>query len=507
MKTRLWLLVLLLLVAFFVRAHQINALPPFNDESHHIRRAEMVWSFQDADLSFTVGKLLTYYWLGIFHPERLDAVHVARSATALFALLGLAAAYALGRWMFGAWAGLLAVYMLTFAPFMVFFDRMALADPLTTALGMLTVWAGVLLVRRPSEWEWGLLAGILVALTILAKLTGFPFALVPLWGILIFAEGTWRARWRRYRTTLLVCYGVAGGILMPFLLRVVYEELFGERISVIDMHLINHQSQSATLWHNIGHLWEALATMHHPLLVGVFVLALLVALWRRSRAVWFVLGCVALAWGSTIILSGVISTRYLQLGVPLFFVLGAGALFQVPLSPSGRLWLGWGVASVWIVFFAQPFILNAWNNPIQNHAHLTDRSRWEYFTNFTAGYGLMDAARVMPTLQPSMTSDTVPIIGIVGSCHQIRLYLEEPSAVFLECPAFGWEGEFMDDVANYVDFRLTQESVLYMLVEPQLPYTDLSKLHVQHEVIGRFERPLNGMVVELWRVYDRVAPS
>ena len=179
---QLGLVVFLLLVAFFVRVHNIEALPPFNDESHHIRRAEQVWTFSDSDLSFTPGKLLTYYWYGIFNAERLDAIFITRTATALFALIGLAASFAVARRLFGVWAGVLTVYMLAFAPFAVFFDRMALADPLTAALGMLTIWAALRLYDRPHDWAWGMLTGVIAALTILTKLVGLPFALMPVLG-------------------------------------------------------------------------------------------------------------------------------------------------------------------------------------------------------------------------------------------------------------------------------------------------------------------------------------
>jgi hypothetical protein len=180
----------------------------------------------------------------------------------------------------------------------------------------------------------------------------------------------------------------------------------------------------------------------------------------------------------------------LQIGVIPFFELVAGGM-------AGRWSVSWLVATLWIVIFVQPFILNTWNDPRAND--LPDRARWEYFQNFTAGYALTDAADILPALDESSTG-SIPVIGLVGSCHQMRLYLDEN--VLLECPAFGWNGEFMEDVADFVDQRLHEESTLYLLVEPQLPYTDLTRLHVQHEVLARFERPFNGMRVELWRVFE-----
>jgi hypothetical protein len=510
-----WLVVFLLLMAFFIRSHRIIALPPFNDESHHIRRAEVVWTFSDPDLSFTPGKLLTYYWFGIFGADRLDAIFITRMATALASLLGLASVYAAGKRLFGAWAGLLGLYLIAFSPFMVFFDRLALADPLTAALGMVTIWASLKLLDHPQEPLWGFVAGLLATLTILAKLLGLPFALIPIWAGWMLAGGSLREKWMRYRLTLITCYTTIGVILTPFFLRIVYKELTGDRVSVVDPHLVNTQSPLETLLNNLDHLWEANRIFNGVSLLMIVLFAAAVAIRLKPRPVIFAIGCVLLPWGMSVGVGGVLSTRYLQLGILPLFVLIAGTLVIVidhvasfvraryasPLHTPTRNWMiGWGIATVWIVFFAQPFILNLWNDPRQNE--YPSRDRWEYFTNFTAGYGLMDAAKIMPTLEPSATSGRIPVIGIVGSCHQIRLYLDEFGPVYLECPAFGWQGEYMDAIAAYVDQRVREESVLYMLVEPELPFTDLSKLHVRHVVMGRFSRPFDGMTVELWQVFE-----
>jgi len=494
----LWSAVLLLGMAFLVRAYQVTVLPPFNDESHHIRRAEAVWSFDNLDLSFTVGKLLTYYWIGIFNPDRLDGIFVGRTVTGLFALLGLAAAFAVGKRLFGMWGGILTLYLLVFSPFMVFFDRMALTDPITASLGMLTIWASLILLDRPQQWERGIFASVMAWLTILAKLTGLPFAAIPIVAVLFFGAGTLRDKWQTYRATLIACYGTLIALLTPFGLWVVYKELSGNRISVVDPHLINHKTPLETVTDNLGDLWQANSVFHHDIFWIVMVFAIGIGLWRAVRPVGFLLACVALIWGFTMVSSGVLSTRYLQLGIAPLLVAVAGSLIVInPLKPR---WLvGWGIATLWLVLVAQPFILNLWNDPRLNT--YPERDEWEYFTNFTAGYGLVDAADALPNLSTGQATGRVPVVGLNGSCHQMRLYLDEFGAVLLECPAFGWAGEFMDDVALYINQRAQQEGILYAIVEPDLPYTDLNRLLGEHDVLYRFARPFEGMTVEVWRIY------
>lgn len=486
----LWGAVALLWVAFLIRAHQIEALPPFNDESLHIRRAEQVWTFQNPDVSFTVGKLLAYYWYGIFHPARLDAIFVTRTVTGLFALMGLAASAGIGRRLFGGSAGMLALLMLAFAPYMIFFDRLALTDPITTAIGMITVWASLRMLDYPRKLWAGMAVGLLCTLTILAKLIGLPFAGIPVLAVAILGSGTLGQRWEAYRRPLLACYLTVAGLLTPFFLRVVYKELTGNRISVVDTHLINTQTPLETLQTNIGQLFEALTVFNHPLFMGLALLMSVAGLWFRPRPAVFLLAGLLAVWGFSLATGGALSERYLQLGVPFFFLLVAGGMV--------RFRLAWGGVALWIGLFCLPFIVHSWNDPRLNI--YPARARWEYFTNFSAGYGLVDAAEVLPQLPPS-DDGRIPVLGLVGSCHQIRLYLDETGNVDLTCLEFGWMGgELMEQVADTIDQRVAEESNLYLLVEPEFDNTPLEMLRVRHEVIATWQRPFDGMRVELWRV-------
>src|SRR5690606_31406229 len=99
---------------------------------------------------YSHGKLLYYYWLGLFGTDRTAALEMMRLATALLSLLTLAAVAASARALFGPGAALAAALVYALAPFAVFFERMALADPLATALATLTAWHSVLLARAPS---------------------------------------------------------------------------------------------------------------------------------------------------------------------------------------------------------------------------------------------------------------------------------------------------------------------------------------------------------------------
>ncbi|MBZ0309625.1 MAG: glycosyltransferase family 39 protein, partial [Anaerolineae bacterium] len=468
-----WLIVLLLLTALFIRIHHVTALPPFNDESLHIRRAEVAWSLDDLNISLKPGKLLTYYWIGLFNADRLHGIFIGRTAVGMFSLLGLAGVYATARRLFGVWGGILALYTAVFSPFMIFFDRLAFSDPLASALGILTVWGSLLMVRHPDEWEWGILTGIFGGLTTLAKLIGAPYMAVPLLAVLLF---TGRKAWKQYKTTIIVCYLTFSVILLPFFSYVVYKEISfqraedttAERAVMVEPVLINTRSPLETVIDNVQDIADVNGVLHGGLLLAAAGLALVAVVRFRPRTFLFLFGCIMLPWSVVIFLAGRFSTRYVQLGVLPLLILIVGALvmaFQRLPERWKMRWVGsWLLVSLWVVFFAQPFITAAWTDPRQMTLPKTDR--YEYFQNFTSGYGLMDAAAWTKSLEPSSTSGRIPVMGLVGSCHQIRLYLDEHGPVNLECPNFGWEGELMTDVARHMEQRLQQEGVLYVLAEP-----------------------------------------
>lgn len=511
-NSRGWLIVLLLLIALFVRIHNVTALPPFNDESLHIRRAEIAWSFDDLNISLKPGKLLTYYWIGLFNADRLHGIFIGRTVVGIFSLLGLAGLYAAARRLFSAWGGILALYIAVFSPFMIFFDRLAFSDPLASALGMLTVWGSLLMVRHPEEWEWGILTGFLGGLTTLAKLIGAPYIVVPALAIFLLSGLGWRVAWKRYKTTLIVCYVTFSVVLLPFFAYVAYKEVSyqrspdanpaAERAVMVEPVLINTRSPLETIVDNIQDIVTVNWVLHGGLVLTLG--GLLITFRVRPRTFLFLLGCIVLPWSIVIFLAGRFSTRYVQLGILPLLIVMAGVLIigfqQLPERwKSLRSWAGsWLVVSVWIVFFAQPFIAAAWTNPREMTLPKTDRH--EYFQNFTSGYALMDAAELAKNLEPSTRSGRIPVIGLVGSCHQMRLYLDENGPVNLECPNFGWEGELMPDVSRHIEQRLQQEGVLYVFAEPELDILDFDLLTVDHRVIARFGRPFDGMVVEVWEM-------
>ena len=506
--------VALLLIVFAVRAHNALAMPIFNDESLHIGRAQIVWTFDSPATSFTAGKLLGYYWLGAFGFDRLDALHGGRLVFALAVLLGAAATYRVGRALFGYAVGLLALLFYAIAPYLVFYERMILADQLAAAFGMLAVWAGIRLARRPTR-RAGLLSGLFVTLAVLAKLTAIPFALVSLAAIWTLGErepvaptgSPWRDRLARivpprYWPALGAAYAFNFITGLPFILFPIFREVQQEPVLVVGTNLFVTSGFHRVFVDNIRALADMLAGSS--------------ALRRDRRAdrggVGARHGAAARAVSDAVRPAAVEHhLAALSRSVKPLLVAGdpvaAGAGRRRAVARSGRVCPAGGarpgvaglalLVGVWAGVIALPFAVRAWTDPLA--LRVPEHDRWEYYTNFSSGYGWTDAIDALHDLPRSTTSGRVPVVSTIVGCHALRLYVPEDGVLNIKCPFFGWEGEHIDNVIADLEDFLATESVTYLLAEPDSPFVDLERIPLRLERLARFERPFGGVAVEIHR--------
>lgn len=521
----------LLLLAFGIRAHLIEAIPPFNDESLHIGRAENV--FTDRDTALTPYKTLVYFWVGAFQPERPESIFLGRTVVSMFALLGLAGTYATGRLLFGRWAATLALSFAVFSPFMIFFDRLLLSDPMTSALAMLMIWSSIILARRPATCgrycPLAIGVGVLGFLLVMAKTIGLPLLAMPTIAILLYSNGAvpenYRFKTRRdwaiqrvlaYRERLLTVYVTFFLCFVPSIMHLVERTVTGQYVTIVNNNLVlglaEDRSPPEVFIDNLVKVWDVNLTLHGTLLWLAIIVALAALLWLRMRAGLYLFVGILLAWSMSVVLGAELSTRYMMPGtLPMFVVLGGAAhtLIQRIGSTASiqRLLRSATIAvtGLWVLLFAAPFINNAWHEPTT--LALPERDEWEYFTNFSSGYGLVDAADDFYELERAEPSGRVNVIGLVGSCHQIRLYVidartEDSGPIWLTCPAFGWSGENLMIVADDIRARMATESTVYLLIEPEIPFFDPEDLRPlwNWEVIERYKRPNGGMEIVLYHI-------
>jgi hypothetical protein len=501
-KALLALLTLLLGGQFFLRAHQPLALAGYADESHHIRRAEVAWEFTTNPLaSYQPGKLLLYYYLGLFEVDRHDYLLVSRLAVALLSLLSGAATYAVGRYLGGYRAGLLALWLYLSAPFAFFFDRMALADPPTLTMLLLTTWAALHWSRRPTA-RWSALLALLMILTPLAKLTAIAVVAIP--PLAIWWAGKVSA-WRAYLRPLMAIYMTFILIWIPLFTPAILGELRGgeNRVVLVGDYLLNiHEPEQNFIQNLADNLWEVIyqtAFYSSGVGLGVIVLAWSWLLWRKRQTALLLAGLLILAWLPTLVLGSYPSTRYLQIGIPFIILavaIGLDSLVQARGDSALARTAVYSAMGVYTALWCGTFWVQSITRP--QELSLPPDDLWRYVQSGTAGYGQREAVAFLEA-EAQTTQQAIPVYGILGSCHLMRLYLPDPSPVHLTCAQLQPGRQLAPFTLQAIRQSAQQHGALYLLRERELN-SNWQDLGLHWDLVRYFPRPRGGVRLELWRV-------
>ncbi len=431
----LWAVIGLLLLHVALRSHNIAVQDVYIDEGFHTARAVRVWDFDEHPAHFSHGKLLLYYWLGLFEADAPHFLHTARLSMALFSLLTCATLYNLGKMLIDHRAGLLAMLVYAVLPYSLFYERMAMADPLASGLVVLLVWRSWVFARRPTLWQ-GAVVGVLMGMALLAKLTVGLAPFLPVSIALMLWP--WRGDIRRQATTwakryvppLLVAGLTAALIWIPVIAPVLWAEWQNTDASYVVVNDFNvaSSSQSKPLSY-LERLLPLIEDFTHQGLwwgVGIAGVGLLIGQYRQAR--WrFALGLPvlwALLLGLLPVLGAELVTAscFMPQMAPLALLCGVVFVgWWEALRPrAGRLALVGGVAA-WMVGYGLPFnhtLLTAPEDlPLRSVNHI------EYQNGILiAEAGIRQAAQHINALPP----DTAPIYATWNACHLMFLYLERP---------------------------------------------------------------------------------
>lgn len=236
------LVVLVLVCHFLIRTHNIDVQQPYVDEGFHLSRAVRVWDFAENPGRFAHGKVLVYFWMGLFEADNTiqTMLPVGRLSLAIFSVITGAALYLVGRLLASHLAGVLAAAIYACLPLAFFYERMAMADPLACGLVTLSVWRSWVFARQPSFKE-GSILGVLLALGTLAKLTVVPVTLLPVGAALIFYP--WKRSalipqvvqgLQRYLPPLILAAGIVIAFWLPMVIPALQVHGTSERFILVD---------------------------------------------------------------------------------------------------------------------------------------------------------------------------------------------------------------------------------------------------------------------------------
>jgi hypothetical protein len=369
------------------RLFRLTLLPIFLDEALHIRWAMLIAEGKKAWWRpWDWGRALGVWLDALLVPLGGDPLLLDRGLSVLFGAVTLWACFEIGRRLYGPRVGLASALFYLFCPFTLVYDRLALADPLLSTFGALTLLLSLRLVEAPTVRR-GLLLGLTMALVVYTKITGMPLLGIPLLTVLLLRPARVMVRPLLAAHALalaLVAYPLllwARGGQVGFMVDMATQNgyaSFGERLAV-NLHL-------AAGWLSL--YWT----------VPLFVLGLLgvgVSAVRRHRpglllALLVLLPILAF---SACLTRGV--PRYLLITCVPFLVVAASAFGFLVDSLAGRLGLG---APARGVLFGLLFLLaiapalrldhDLWTDP--SRASLPPPDRDQLISGWTSGYGVRD---------------------------------------------------------------------------------------------------------------------
>lgn len=436
--SQLFLICGLLLLQFALRTHQPDLQHPYVDEGFHIARALRIYDFEENPARTSHGKLLLYFWMGLFDTDNdRTMLPTARLSIALISLVSGAGIYLLGRIFANHIAGLIALTLYIFTPHAMFYERMALADPLASALMILVIWRCYVLAKHPTAQQ-GIIAGAVIALSTLAKLTMGLAVLFPLIAALIY--GTHKRtfqQWLRAYTIPFVLSGITFLIIWsPFGVPGLLARNSDDPYILVNSYNVERTENDPD---NAIEYLQILAPNADDFLLPYTVIIVLIAgvvmAWQASRHMlyiylWF--------FAITILLplfSRLVSMRYfMPTAAPLVLIV---VLVLVGQSRKPKqLWRMWvsrvirgivGLAVLgWLALHAVPFAYTTITAPLDLPF---GKINW---TEYTSGYLTTNEAFQQMADDINQRDDDLPLYAPWKICHLMFFYVEDDINCFPE---------------------------------------------------------------------------
>ena len=311
---RALLIVAPLLLAAVLRGWNLLAFPVFLDEAIHIGWA-MDTLHGDRLAGAHDGKWLSIKLMASFVALPLEPLLAARLLSVAAAVVTTACIIAIGTRLFSLSAGIAAGCVYAVLPFVVFPDRMALADGIQSMFVSLALLASILYAQT-AQWRWIPVISALLTTALLAKISALVFVALPVWVVLTLVP---RVRLPRH------VLGAFATLVVPLLVfRYLAARGFAWQLG--EKTQARGRSVIATMHDNLGNVLHWLWLMLTP---PVCVLAAATLLWllvvRPTRAGWLLAGIFGITVGPYIASAGILYPRYLHFAAtPIALLAGAG---------------------------------------------------------------------------------------------------------------------------------------------------------------------------------------
>lgn len=494
-KTFLFFLFLVLFISF--RLINLTLIPVFADEAIYIHWSQLAW--HDATKRFialTDGKPPLHTWLMIpFLKIIKDPLIAGRLLSVGAGLATLVGVYLIVKKLFSQRMALIAGFLVIISPFLVFYDRLAVADSLLTAFG---VWSFYLILKLMEKPDLGraFLLGFCLGGGLLTKPPALYFIFLSPFIFLFNLSLFWKKNFKKR-----IFY-----YLLAFLITVLTYNLI--KLSPYS-HLISIRSYDYILGKreflkNPFHLfWGNLKVIliwiysYQTFLPAILFLLGLALLFKKD----YKKGLVFLSWiifpifGSAAI-GKIIFPRYflfIQPWIIVFISFGANWLVVKTRSllKTGSLTLVVYIFTFlpWLVFSGKLIF-----KPVK--APLIEREQNQYLTTWAAGYGLKEIALYLKTNYPKKKVfvategyfgtlpdglqiyldgfNNIEVYGIGQPIYQIpkktlKRAKENPTFLVVNNNRYNGKGEHLELIKEFPKpkFPFLTQSLLFFKVKPE----------------------------------------
>ncbi len=467
-KSDRWILLIgvgLLLCFWVTRIIAIDSYPLFLDETVHIHTAELtreVSPFVEANL----GRLFTIWWQVPFRPYAAAPAWMARVATMLAVLPGVAAVLGMGRIAARKWGMIFAGLFYIFSTYHLFFERLALSDPVSSSVTFLALYFAMRLSRRMS-YQDAVLTGVMLFIAFGAKLSAIPYFGIPLAAALTLrpVNRQWGQQVRWLAVALATLFSLSAGLIFGLRLRD-YDLLsnsFSLAISSRNTPDINHITDINRIGGNALTMLEMLAAYVGPVMFGLLLLSVVIWIIRRR----FYLPLVLITPSIPIWVSSTQESRYWIVPLALLLLCGALMLAEFVQHRSRTIQgLCVGLVLFWGAVQWLPFAVTAVQSPADLNLPANDHS--QYIASDATGFGLREVRDYLAPLE------SIQVIGALANCQGLRYTAWDTLPVL--CRRISPMGDDVDDFVRLMDESRFDGSFIVLEDSPYVPDTAPGRL-------------------------------
>ncbi|OGE32063.1 hypothetical protein A2631_03010 [Candidatus Daviesbacteria bacterium RIFCSPHIGHO2_01_FULL_44_29] len=437
-KNKLYILAFLVLaICFFViRIPSLTIQPIFADEAIYVRwaqimRAEPTLRF----VSLQDGKTPLFMWLLMpLFKVFSDPLFASRFLSVIAGFTTFLGVSAIGWRYLSKTTSLMAAFLITFTPMIVFFDRMALVDSMLVSFSVWSLFLGLLLIEK-ARLDVAMILGFVLGGGMLTKTSGlFSILTVPVTFLTLKRLGVKRQQWVKTAGLFLIAIIIALGIY-NFLLRLGpgFENLSSRngdylhspsRLLQYPFDPFKPHLNDLVDWFPKLLTWPILGLLALSLGVWVWV-------WRRNSIITAIFLWGLLPLLAQMFLLKTFTARYILFSIPPALMMAAWGFDEITRKLSGRIKrvISIGVPIV-ILFSALIFIQAILTDP--EKAALPREERQGYLEDWTAGYGLREIADYLKS-EAIKTPIVVGTEGTFGTLPDgLWIYLDKTPNIFMK---------------------------------------------------------------------------